>query len=731
MSASIQAFPPLMLQNHYPSLLHGFIRGNGYVTALFKKTYEPAMNVPYPSSPVVTDDSFLKPSPLFRANAFKVLASIVFFLAVYLSMVALAMGFGIVCWYAGLFVLSLKISFITLAVGLGIWILALMIIFFLVKFLFASNKTDRSHMIEITAETEPALFSFIKQITDETGAPFPKRIYLSGEVNASVSYDSSFWSMFFPVRKNLTIGLGLVNATNLSEFKAIMGHEFGHFSQKSMKLGSYIYNVNKVVYNMLYENESYGNLIQKWGSIHGIFAILAHITVWVVRMIQKLLQVVYSLINKIYSGLSLQMEYHADAVAASVAGSNHLVTSLYRLEAADMCYNSLIGYYNTWLAEQYKAENIYRDHTYVMTYFSEEFKAPVANGLMQVNEHTLASFSQSNIVIKNQWASHPSAKERQEKLESLGLTTEADHRSPWILFADAAATQAQMTTLLFSGITYEKEPVLLSEEVFISKYTTLSNRYKLHELYKGYYDGRAITFDTQPAMPDRMLHDLLSDANISLPRQVSVNNTDLITIEQIRTAPLKTFDYKGNKYKKKHCDTVKEQIEAESGTLEQNISDIDRQLYLLAFQRGSAGEQDTLTSLYATYFKALEAIKFTTGISQGVRTHLYEFSQQTTPQEAERWNMLLKEKEKMFITQLRELIAKPEMAAVIIPKQQIIIDAYLAYDLHYFLVDSFVNESLDKLNNALAVFDELIADELFLHKKKVLDMQAGLLLRQS
>ena len=85
--------------------------------------------------------------------------------------------------------------------------------------------------------------------------------------------------MFFPVRKNLQIGLGLVNIVSVSEFKAVMAHEFGHFSQRSMKVGSYVYNVNKVIFNMLYENESYQKLISGWGSVTGYFSIFVSIAV--------------------------------------------------------------------------------------------------------------------------------------------------------------------------------------------------------------------------------------------------------------------------------------------------------------------------------------------------------------------------------------------------------------------------------------------------------------------
>ena len=93
--------------------------------------------------------------------------------------------------------------------------------------------------IRITKEKEPALFQLIEETYQQVGAPAPKHVFLTTDVNAFVSYDSSFWSMFLLVKKNLTIGLGLINSTTVSEFKSILAHEFGHFSQRSMKVGSY------------------------------------------------------------------------------------------------------------------------------------------------------------------------------------------------------------------------------------------------------------------------------------------------------------------------------------------------------------------------------------------------------------------------------------------------------------------------------------------------------------
>jgi Zn-dependent protease with chaperone function len=205
-------------------------------------------------SSVKSDRSILKPNNEYKNEAIKVTASILFFAIIYLTLVFLAVVLAGFVSFIGIRIILFKPMFITIMLGFGLIGLGLMVIFFLIKFIFTSRKIDRSGYREIKREEFPELFGYIENIAAETKTPFPKKIYLSQDVNASVFYDSSFLSMFFPVRKNLLIGLGFVNSVNLSEFKAVIAHEFGHFSQHSMRLGSYVFNTNKIIYNMLYEN---------------------------------------------------------------------------------------------------------------------------------------------------------------------------------------------------------------------------------------------------------------------------------------------------------------------------------------------------------------------------------------------------------------------------------------------------------------------------------------------
>jgi Zn-dependent protease with chaperone function len=468
-----------------------------------------AQSFMYPTMPSGIDKKIIEPSSQFKTKVLTVTLTIVFFLVIYFVLVAAACGLAFLCAYAGIHLIAGITTLVTIMIGLGLIGLGVMVLFFFLKFIFKQNKVDRSGLILLNEKDQPQLFEFIRRLTKETGTPFPKKIYVSPEVNAAVFYDSNFWSMFFPVRKNLLIGLGLVNSINLSEFKAILAHEFGHFSQSSMKFGSYVYNVNKVIYNMLFENDSYGNALQTWASASGYFAIFAQLTIKIVQGIQWIMQKVYIVVNKSYLGLSRQMEFHADTVAAYVSGSNPLIMSLLRLEPADICYNKLIDQCDLWIKENYKSENIYPQHTEVMQHFATDFNIPVKSGFMQLTEAKLYFFEQSRLVIKDQWASHPSTRDRIKHLAGLNIKSETINVPAWSIFNNAEGLQQQITNKIYAHVKYDKEPQIIDSTAFRSKYYDEVNKNTYNKAYCGFYDGREILeFDPQEVAKDDKIADI-------------------------------------------------------------------------------------------------------------------------------------------------------------------------------------------------------------------------------
>ncbi len=558
------------------------------------------LTVPYPANPQQVPDSVTEPSPAFKKEVSKVMGTILLFFVVYLVLVALSVGLAIACVYLGVMVMVGLRHWIGIVAGLGIISIGILVFVFLVKFIFSVKKHNEAGLITVTENEQPVLFGFIRRLTKDTQTPFPKKIVLSADVNASVFYNDSFWSMIFPVKKNLQIGLGLVNTLTVSEFKAVMAHEFGHFSQRSMKLGSFVYNVNKVIYNMLYENKDYAAFLTGWGNIHAVIGFFVSITIQLVKGIQMILQKMYGFINRSYMGLSRQMEFHADAVAASVSGSDSLVTALRKLEISDVCYSTAIQKANDWLKDKSRFTNIYNHHNTVMHYYAQEFSLPMENNAPVVTDVFLNRFQQSRVNIKNQWASHPSREDREAHLNQLGIDAAADSRSAWILFNDPATLQQRLTDSLYEHVPADMKEKSVTEGLFKQRYNEEMDTFTLPETYKGFYDNRSIAdidivkvfSGTTTVVGKENFEQLLSEPVIALPKQLQVNRGDAQLLEAIssKQADIKTFDFDGEKHKLAEAAAILEQLKTEIEKQEKDLLAADEAL--VAFFYNAALQQE-------------------------------------------------------------------------------------------------------------------------------------------
>lgn len=197
------------------------------------------MAVPYPQGPASVPAGLADAPSEYKTRAYLAVAALLGFVILY---VALTGWFA----YKGFTLLRASLAggnhaFAGAAAGLLCAFLAI----FLGKALFFIRRGRNDDLIEVGA-SEPALLEFVQRIADETGAPRPHKIFLSPRVDASVFYDLSLFNLLIPSRKNLVIGLGLVNVLTLSELKAVLGHEFGHFAQRSMAVGRWIYTGQQV-----------------------------------------------------------------------------------------------------------------------------------------------------------------------------------------------------------------------------------------------------------------------------------------------------------------------------------------------------------------------------------------------------------------------------------------------------------------------------------------------------
>ncbi|WP_276366743.1 M48 family metallopeptidase [Chryseolinea sp. H1M3-3] len=691
-----------------------------------------AIPISYPITPQGVDETVLQPSKAFKQEVTKVLFAIFFFMIVYLLLMVAALLLAFLCGFGGVMLVTYMPKFFTLMIGIGLVGLGVMVIFFLLKFLFKKNKVDRSHLIEIKEHDQPALFSFIRTLTQETASDFPKKIYISSEVNASVFYDSSFWSMFLPIRKNLQIGLGLVNSVNLSEFKAILAHEFGHFSQRSMKLGSYVYNVNQIIYNLLYDNDNYGQTLERWANISGYFAFFANITIRIVIAIQWILQKVYAVVNKSYMALSRQMEFHADAVSAYVSGSDHLITSLRRLEVADNAYNRLFEYYDLWHKQNLKPDNLYPHHIDLMNQFAREQAIPVVNGLPQVNSNSFARFNKARLVIKDQWASHPSTEDREAHLNKLNIRTETVTDSAWALFRNAEALQKQVTEKIYSRVNFENPPQALDLHSFRKLYATEVEKYQLNHKYKGFFNYRNISVVNLKSFGESLsdaksLEDILNDQALDLPYIIEGMKTDIHHLDLIQQGvmPVKNFEFNGNRYKKTDAAFLSSQLNAELADAENQLKMIDAKIISFFIDAAAKnGQSARLIERYSELFQTAESaeadLKKYSEIMEIINPIFYNNLPFT---EIHIIMAKVKNNEIVIKERLKNLMNESTIPQYLSDQDKKTLEDYLSKNLDYFREPNFNNDALMLFNQAMHIYQSVVSERSFTIKKNLLEWQ--------
>lgn len=671
----------------------------------------------------------------FKAQAAKSILAINLFVLTYLIILLLAVLLTGLCIAGGVLIILVKPMIVTAALGVGLASLGVFVLIFLLKFIFKSHKVDRSNLIEINARQEPELFKMIREIVESVGTSFPKRVYLSSEVNAAVFYDSSFWSMFFPVKKNLLIGLGLVNTVTREELKAILSHEFGHFSQRSMKVGSYVYNVNQVIFNMLFENESYKSLVQRWANANWVFSIFIAVAVTINEGIQWILRKLYVVVNKSYLGLSREMEFHADEIAASVTGYEPLKNSLLRMTLADHSLNNVISFYDNRISENIKSENLYQDQSSVIHFVAELNSLPEKNGLPDISLEEQSKYNKSKLVIVDQWASHPTTEERIKRLEKTGFSVKYDSDvSANSVFNDISKTQKQVTDKLFGPIRYEAKKKAITQEEFLEEYKrgVLSNSFP--KVYNGYYDNKnPISFelnDDKLVFDKNPVDELFSDEKVDLVYTSVALQNDIETLTNISNKEIlvKTFDYNGVRYKSKNSEKLIEELKPQLEQLNEQIKSNDEEIY--HYFRGLEQQQNKpseLKQLYTEFFEFDKIFDSKYKIYTKLVNDL-QFTSVKTPFEEITANFKrIRRTEELLKTEISELLSDALLETEIALDLKETLEKYTSTTLEYFGGVSYFDENLSILYSAVNSYGYLLSRKYFLMKRNLLTYQEALL----
>jgi Zn-dependent protease with chaperone function len=366
---------------------------------------------------------------------------------------------------------------------------------FLVKGFFKRGNRNPGIRVEVTEKEQPELFAFIRRLCQDTRAPFPHRVYLLPEVTAAVAFDESFVNLLVPSKKNLIIGLGLVNRLNLAEFKAVLAHEFGHFSQNSMRLGSYVYTSNRIIADIVFARDWLDDLVAAATRIDlriSVFVWVFQGGLWVVR---KGLHYLFRAINFANVSLSRQMEYNADRVAASVTGSDPLIFALARLDFASETLGQAWGDLMAAADHGRYSRDVYYHQTKAAEFLKAKRGDPTLGEVPELPAdptQTVQVFKPEDTRVPAMWATHPANPEREANAKALYFRGPADDRPAWALFRDEPAVRERMSWEAYKHNRKEKLPEALEDpeavQAFIdAEHAETTYPAKYHGLYENRY----------------------------------------------------------------------------------------------------------------------------------------------------------------------------------------------------------------------------------------------------
>jgi len=188
----------------------------------------------------------------------------------------------------------------------------------------------------LAPEQHPSLFGEIAGIAAAVGQPMPAEVYLVPEVNAWVSNRGGL--MGLGSRRVMGLGLPLLQVLTVSEMRAVLAHEFGHYHGGDTALAPWVYKTRSAIFRTL---EQLGD------------SLLQKPFVWYAKLFLRLTNAV-----------ARQQEYAADALAAEVVGPRPLITGLQAVYRAGQAFEPywdtevaplLVAGYRPPLAEGFRA----------------------------------------------------------------------------------------------------------------------------------------------------------------------------------------------------------------------------------------------------------------------------------------------------------------------------------------------------------------------------------------
>ena len=531
----------------------------------------------------------------------------------------------IICVCGGIAIVIAKPMWITIFLGLGLLALGGLIVYYNIKFILNIFKKTATNGIEIFETDQPELFKLIKATADKVGTKHPKKVFIIDDVNAYVSYSNNLQSLVFPTRKNLSIGVGLLHGISQNELKGIIAHEFGHFSQKSMTIGSHVGNATKIMEDILYSNQTLKFDVDNLGQINGIVGFISMGAVAYNKMIESILKIIHKKLEFNYLKLSREMEFHADQIATNVVGIETMSKPLLRIELYQFVYQELANFYTNLQDDKKFSTNIYQNMNQLVDFYIDDYELSLENNLAIVG---INEFNQNHSLLQFEdlWSTHPEMDKRLANIASTNHHSEIDKSPKAItLLQKNNEFEEEFTFNFFFQLNLYRVNEINNSE-FIETFKTIYNKYNYPKVYNHFFTNYDLPFDRikevdltnkQQNIPT---NELFSDENILVAKQYLALQIDLLQLDFF-TSQKKPQPFKYNNVvynKKQDVLKVKEELEQINKEKEAEFSEYLDNIKI--FFKSNLDEQKTI--LLEDCIKVEADLSANIQLVDEIRTHI-------------------------------------------------------------------------------------------------------------
>ena len=565
----------------------------------------------YPAGPGSVPADLTRPTRAYRTHAWLAMAGLTLFVLLYL---ALASWFT---WTAYRLFASLAHG------GDPLWtfvagVCSAFLAVFMWKALVFIKHRHAIDDIEVTATEQPRLFAFINRLADEAGAPRAHRVFLSPRVNAAVFYDLSVLNLLLPSRKNLEIGLGLVNAVSLGELKAVLAHEFGHFGQRSMAVGRWVYIAQQIAGHIIAKRDALDSFLRGLSRFDLRIAWVGWLLSLIVWSIRSLMETVFRIVVLAQRALSREMELQADLVAVSLTGSDALIHALYKLNVADEAWERSLAFADSEARDKRSISDLFAVQKHITEKLRHVLDDPGYGEVApppkdKPQEHRL--FKTELAQPPRMWSTHPANSEREQNAKRRYVSAEIDERSAWELFEGVPDLKKRMTAHVFRAV---QEAADVPLEQSLAKLDEQFGRAYYDRAYRGAYLGRPLALHARDVAelyaPPLLGDHIAAELGAIYPQALSQDLARLKALEEDKatlqglkqgflTASGGVIRYRGKDLKRADLQDALDEVQGELDKARDAVQAHDRRCR--AVHLAAAGQ---LGSGWDTYLKGLVAI---------------------------------------------------------------------------------------------------------------------------